>query len=60
MKHLENTTYLRHLQFAWLTSGKLLLLVLVGLIHGIFPFIFPTYVSSKVHHLNTVFGDHVG
>ena len=60
MKHLENTTYLRHLQFAWLTSGKLLLLVLVGLIHGIFPFILPKYVSSTVHRLHSEFGNHVG
>ena len=60
MKHLENTTYLKHLQFAWLTSAKLLVLVLVGLIHGLFPFILPTHVSSKIRHLDSAFDKHVG
>ena len=60
MKHLDNTTYLKHLKFAWLISAKLAVLVIVGLVHGLFPFIFPSYISSKVHQLNSEFDNHVG
>jgi hypothetical protein len=54
MKHLEerNTTYLNHLHFAWKTSGQLLVLVLVGLIHGLIPWFLQNHVSAQIHRIN--------
>ena len=50
MKHLaeNNTTYYRHLSHAIKLSLKLFLMAIVGIVHAVFPFIFPNYVSSGV------------
>jgi hypothetical protein len=50
MKHLaeNNTTYHRHLSHAVKLSLKLFLMAIVGVVHAVFPFIFPDYVSSGV------------
>ena len=55
MKHLENTTYIKHLLFAFKVSVMLFVVSVVGIIHGIFPFILKNYVSSRVHDLNGEF-----
>jgi|TARA_R110000824_G_scaffold75983_5_gene192685 hypothetical protein len=52
LRHLENTTYLKHLFFAWNVSAKLALVMVVGVIHGIFPFLYERYVSSKIKELD--------
>jgi hypothetical protein len=52
LRHLENTTYLKHLFFAWKVSAKLSLVMVVGVIHGIFPFLYERYVSSKLKELD--------
>jgi hypothetical protein len=54
MKHLkeQNKNYFEHLTFSWKTSSQLLVLVVVGVIHGIFPFVFSEWVSSEVHRIN--------
>ena len=50
MNHLQehNTTYIRHLSFAVKLSFNLFLMSIVGVVHAVFPFIFPDYVSSRV------------
>ena len=57
MKHLkeQNKNYFEHLVFSWKTSSQLLVLVVVGVIHGVFPFIFPTWVSSEIHRIDKKF-----
>jgi len=57
MKHLQdrNTNYFKHLYFAWKTSSQLLVLVIVGLIHGLIPWVFQTHVSSEIHRINGKF-----
>jgi len=52
MSHLEHTTYIRHLVHAAKLSSRLFLLAVVGVIHAVFPFIFPDYVSSKVKQMD--------
>ena len=52
MKHLENTTYFKHLFHIWKVSAQLVLVSIVGIIHGILPFTFQNYVSSKLKELD--------
>ena len=51
----QNKNYFQHLAFSWKTSSQLLVLAVVGVIHGIFPFIFHTWVSSEIHRINKKF-----
>jgi len=55
MKHLENTTYIKHLRRAWSVSVILLVSAIVGIVHGVLPFVFKTYVSSRIEGLNKEF-----
>ena len=41
-----------HLWYALTLAGKLLLLSLTAVVHGLFPFIFTSKVSDEVHKLN--------
>ena len=52
MRHLKNTTYLQHLLYAWKVSAMLVLISIVGVIHGIFPYLYERYVSSKLRELD--------
>ena len=45
-------SYTEHLVFSAKISFNLLLLSVVGVIHAIFPFVFPSFVSSKVKDLD--------
>jgi len=56
-KHLENTTYIKHLRRVWKISGMLVITAIAGILHGIFPFVLKTYVSTMVHDINKVFED---
>ena len=60
MKHLKDTTYWKHLRFAWSISGMLSILVVVGIIHGVLPWFFDNLVSSKIKHLHSLFNEPVG
>jgi len=51
MNHLENTTYIKHLRLAWGISVTLLVSAIVGIVHGVLPFVFKTYISGKVRSL---------
>lgn len=44
-------TYFQHLSFALGTGFQLILWGIVALIHGIFPFTFKTYVSTRIKTL---------
>ena len=54
MKHLKdsNTTYFKHLHFAWKTSSQMLILVVIGVIHGLIPWLFKDWVSSGINSLD--------
>ena len=54
MKHLKdiNMSWSLHLWYALAAAGKLLLLSLTAVVHGIFPFIFISKVSDSIHKLN--------
>ena len=54
MNHLKdiNLSWARHLRFAAGLALKLFLLSLTAVVHGIFPSIFTSKVSEKVHKLN--------
>ena len=54
MSHLRfvNMSYLGHLGFAVKVSFNLFVLSVVGVIHGFCPFIFPSFVSTKVKELD--------
>lgn len=45
-------SYLGHLGFAVKVSFNLFVLSVVGVIHGFCPFIFPSFVSTKVKELD--------
>ena len=53
MTHLTfvNMSYTEHLAFSVKIAFNLLLVSMVGVIHAIFPFMFPSFVSSKVKDL---------
>jgi len=57
MKHLKENSqnYFQHLAFSWKISGQLLVLAVIGVIHGIFPFVFTRWVSSEMHRINQKF-----
>ena len=54
MSHLKdiNLSWGRHLRFAWGLAFSLFLLSLTALVHGLFPFIFTSTVSDKIHEMN--------
>jgi len=54
MSHLRdiNLSWARHLRFALGLASKLFRLSLTAVVHGIFPFIFISKVSDKIHKLN--------
>ena len=54
MKHLKdiNMSWSMHLWYALTLGGRLFLLSLTAVVHGLLPFIFTSKVSEKVHKLN--------
>jgi hypothetical protein len=54
MKHLKeiNMSWSMHLWYALTLAGKLFLLSLTAVVHGLLPFIFTSKVSDEVHKLN--------
>ena len=54
VKHLKenNMSWSLHLWYALTLAGKLLLLSLTAVVHGLLPFIFTSKVSEQVHKLN--------
>ena len=54
VKHLKenNMSWSLHLWYALTLAGKLLLLSLTAVVHGLLPFIFTSTVSSEVNKLN--------
>ena len=54
VKHLKenNMSWSMHLWYALTLAGKLLLLSLTAVVHGLLPFIFTSKVSEQVHKLN--------
>ena len=54
VKHLRdiNMSWSLHLWYALTLAGKLLLLSLTAVVHGLLPFIFTSTVSSEVNKLN--------
>ena len=54
MKHLKeiNMSWGMHLWYALTLAGKLFLLSLTAVVHGLLPFIFTSKVSDEVHKLN--------
>ncbi len=54
MSHLRDTnlSWGRHLHFAAALAGRLFLLSLTALVHGLLPFIFTSKVSDEVYKLN--------
>ena len=54
MKHLKeiNMSWGMHLWYALSLAGKLFLLSLTAVVHGLLPFIFTSKVSDEVHKLN--------
>ena len=54
VKHLKenNMSWSMHLWYALTLAGKLLLLSLIAVAHGLLPFIFTSKVSNEVHNLD--------
>ena len=54
MSHLKdiNMSWGMHLWYALTLAGKLFLLSLTAVAHGLLPFIFTSKVSDEVHKLN--------
>ena len=54
MSHLKenNMSWSLHLWYALTLAGRLLLLSLTAVAHGLLPFIFTSTVSDSVHKLN--------
>ena len=54
VKHLKenNMSWSMHLWYALTLAGKLLLLSLIAVAHGLLPFIFTSKVSNEVHKLD--------
>ena len=54
MSHLKdiNMSWSSHLWYALTLAGKLFLLSLTAVVHGMFPFIFTSKVSDSIHKLN--------
>ena len=54
VKHFKenNMSWGMHLWYALTLAGKLLLLSLTAVVHGLLPFIFTSRVSDEVHKLN--------
>ena len=53
MKHLKNheLNYFQHMLLAFTYAGKLALLSIIAIIHGIIPFMFETYVTDELKKL---------
>ena len=54
VSHLKdiNMNWSLHLWYALTLAGKLLLLSLIAVVHGLLPFIFTSKVSDSIHKLN--------
>ena len=54
VKHLKenNMSWSLHLWYALTLAGRLFLLSLTAVVHGLLPFIFTSKVSDEVHKLN--------
>ena len=54
VKHLKdiNMSWSLHLWYALTLAGRLFLLSLTAVVHGLLPFIFTSKVSEQVHKLN--------
>ena len=54
VKHLKenNMSWSMHLWYALTLAGKLFLLSLTALVHGLLPFIFTSKVSDEVHKID--------
>ena len=54
VKHLKdiNMSWSLHLWYALTLAGRLFLLSLIAVVHGLLPFIFTSKVSEQVHKLN--------
>ena len=54
VKHLRdiNMSWSMHLWYAITLAGRLLLLSLIAVVHGLLPFIFSSKVSDEVHKLD--------
>ena len=54
MKHLKeiNMSWSMHLWYALTLAGRLFLLSLIAVVHGLLPFIFMSKVSDSVHKLD--------
>ena len=54
VKHLKenNMSWSLHLWYALTLAGRLFLLSLTAVVHGLFPFIFTSKVSDEIHKLN--------
>ena len=49
--HKVGESYIQHFGFAVKTGIKLILWGVAAMIHGVFPFIFTSYVSTKIKEL---------
>ncbi|MEI6695430.1 MAG: DUF6356 family protein [Bacteroidota bacterium] len=47
--------YFQHLCFALMLARKMFFSILASLIHAFFPFLFTTYTSDTIRHLNDIF-----
>jgi len=53
-KHITTKEYFNHMLYVSNISFILVGLGVIGLLHGIFPFLFTNFVSSKVKHLSNM------
>lgn len=56
----DKFTYFSHLNFAFKLGSVLLVLALVSFFHAIFPFLFSSFVSSRVESLNKMIDERAG
>ena len=54
LNHISKEEYFIHMWYIFKISSMLFLLGVVGVLHGLLPFLFTNVVSSKVKHLDEV------
>jgi hypothetical protein len=52
--HIEGKEYFNHMGYIFKISCRLFLLGVVGVLHGLFPFLFTNTISAKVEDLNSL------
>jgi hypothetical protein len=52
--HIERKEYFKHMGYVCKISCMLFVLGVVGVLHGLFPFLFPNMVSTKIANLNSL------